>query len=262
MKLRPIALMFSVLGVSAFSASANDAHWQEPSYIENSFITIALGREHGRATGRLSKWASAIRFSISDHTADRALHQQMTSQHLAHLAAITNLDIAPSPSIEETNLQIIFASENDLDTLMQSDFGIASEALRFRLSRDGVCFAWIPATKHAISHARVIIPVDRARAHGKLMACVVEELTQVLGLANDSDAVFPSVFNDHSHNDFLTGLDFVLLKLMYHPALHSGMTEKQVRQTLRQLLAQHEFQTLIDQAEQKVSVNSLENWLD
>jgi hypothetical protein len=186
----------------------------------------------------------------------------MTTQHLSHLASITNLDISPSHYSSDTNLQVIFASENDLDRLIQFDFAISSKALRHQLSRDGVCFAWIPATEKSISHARVIIPVDRARAHGKLMACVVEELTQVLGLANDSDAVFPSIFNDHTHNDFLTGLDFVLLKLMYHPALHSGMTEQEVRKVVRHLLTQAEFKILIDEAEQRVRAHSLEDWLD
>lgn len=262
MRLKPTALLCSVLGLSTVTASANDSHWQDSHYIENSFVTIALGREHGRTTGRLSKWSSAIRFAITDHTADNKLHQQMTRQHLAHLAAITGLDITPSQTSHQANLQIIFASENDLDTLIRSDFGVTSKSLRSRLNRDGICFAWIPVSQSAISHARVIIPVDRARAHGKLMACVVEELTQILGLANDSDSVFPSIFNDHSHNDFLTGLDFVLLKLLYHPALHSGMTEKQVRMTLRQLLAQAEFQALVNNAERLVSVHSLENWLD
>jgi len=243
-------------------ASASEAHWQHTRYIENSFVTIALGREHGRAKGRLNKWVSAIRFSISDYTADNELHQQMTSQHLSHLASITGLDITPSQPPERANLQIIFASENALDTLLQSDFAITNPSLRDQLSRNGVCFAWLPVTESAISQAKVIIPVDRARAHGKLMACVVEELTQALGLANDSDTVFPSIFNDHSHNDFLTGLDFVLLKLMYHPAFQPGMTEKQVRQMIRHLLAQPDFQSLIDNAERMVKVDSLENWLD
>jgi hypothetical protein len=262
MKRRPTALLFSVLSLSSMTASAGDAHWQQPSYIENSFVTIALGREHGRASGRLSKWASAIRFTITDYTADKVLHQQMTRQHLSHLASITGLDIKQAQSHNKSNLSIIFASENELDERMQHDFGIHSEALRLRLSRGAVCFAWLPSTAEAISHARVIIPVDRARAHGKLMACVVEELTQVLGLANDSDAVFPSVFNDHSHNDFLTGLDFVLLKLMYHPDLRSGMTEQQVRQTVQQILSESEFQQLLHDAERKVRLHSLENWLD
>ena len=251
-----------MLNLSITSAAASDAHWQQPSYIENSFVTIAFGREHGSASGRLSKWASAIRFTITDHTADKVLHQQMTTQHLSHLASITGLDIRQAQSEKESNLTIIFASENELDKRMQHDFGIANESVRLRLNRGAICFAWIPSTETAISHARVIIPVDRARAHGKLLACVVEELTQILGLANDSDVVFPSVFNDHSHNDFLTGLDFILLKLMYHPALRSGMTAKQVRQTVRQLLSQSEFQKLISEAERKVRLHSLENWLD
>lgn len=262
MRLRPIALLLPVLSLSMFAVSANDKHWQQSGYITDSFVTIALGREHGRSSGRLNKWASPIRYTIHDYTADDELHQQMTEHHLTHLASITGLDIAPVQSAKNTNLSIIFASEKDLDERIHSDFGINNESMRFRISHGAVCFAWIPATDKPISHAKVIIPVDRARSHGKLMACVVEELTQVLGLANDSDAVFPSVFNDRSHNDFLTGLDFILLKLMYHPELHSGMTERQVRQTVGQLLSLGEFQSLIASAEREVRLHSLENWLD
>jgi hypothetical protein len=38
----------------------------------------------------------------------------------------------------------------------------------------------------------VIIPVDHAMSHGLLPACVIEELTQAMGLPNDSDWVIPS----------------------------------------------------------------------
>jgi hypothetical protein len=74
--------------------------------------------------------------------------------------------------------------------------------------------------------------------HGKLVACVVEEITQVLGLPNDSEKVFPSIFNDKTPQDLLTGLDFILLKLLYSPSISAGMTAAEVKQPLQILLEQ------------------------
>jgi hypothetical protein len=115
---------------------------------------------------------------------------------------------------------------------------------------------WLNKKNH-ISQATVIIPVDRARAHAKLLACIVEELTQVMGLPNDSDRVFPSIFNDKSTEDYLSGLDFILLKLLYHPSLHAGMDAQQVIEQLKQLLANKEFEELITKAELIVQTQGL-----
>ena len=99
-------------------------------------------------------------------------------------------------------------------------------------------FGLLPSTCSAAARMVVIIPVDRARARGKLPACVVEELTQVLGLPNDSEKVFPSVFNDRSIDDFLTGLDVLLLKMLYDPRIKPGMDETTVRPLLREISAE------------------------
>jgi hypothetical protein len=90
----------------------------------------------------------------------------------------------------------------------------------------------------------------------------VEELTQVLGLVNDSAKVFPSIFNDRSFNDFLSGLDYVLLKLLYEPEIEAGMRRTELEQQLKLILSRPASQSLIDIAEQAVRQHSLENWLN
>jgi hypothetical protein len=72
----------------------------------------------------------------------------------------------------------------------------------------------------------VIIPVDHAMSYGLLSACIIEELTQAMGLPNDSDWVIPSIANDKSVLDLLTGLDYLLLKILYDNRLHAGMSAK------------------------------------
>ena len=94
------------------------------------------------------------------------------------------------------------------------------------------------------------------------MACVVEELTQVLGLVNDSSDVYPSIFNDRSFNDFLSGLDYLLLKILYHPELRAGMESIQVKKSVSEIVHSPSFQSQIGHAETAVRRGSLENWLD
>jgi len=89
-------------------------------------------------------------------------------------------------------------------------------------------------------YTRIIIPVDQARSRGKLVACIVEEITQVLGLPNDSDTAYPSIFNDHMPEDLLSPLDVVLLQLLYEPELKPGMTKAQVKPIVRKVLKRYQ----------------------
>jgi len=256
----PCLLFLSALTTTALT---DKPHWQKPGYISSSFIDITLNREHGGDRGTLNKWSSPIRYHIDDRTADKALHQRMVSQHLQHLSTITGLNIELAKTQQISNLQIIFGSEQDLDQALLEDLGLSNKEFRQQIIHDSVCLARVKASPRGeIQAASVLIPVDRARAHGKLMSCVVEELTQVLGLVNDSSSVYPSIFNDRSFNDFLSGLDYILLKLLYEPAIKAGMDQTELQQQIELILSRPAFQSLIGSAEQAVQQGSLENWLN
>jgi len=99
-----------------------------------------------------------------------------------------------------------------------------------------VCFAtFYLQSDSSIRKAVIVIPVDRARAKAKLPSCIVEELTQILGLINDSDKVFPSIFNDNSIDEELSPHDIRLLELLYHPRVKAGMSRDQVIPIIREL---------------------------
>ena len=90
--------------------------------------------------------------------------------------------------------------------------------------------------------------MDQARARGKLVACIVEEITQVLGLPNDSDKAYPSIFNDHTPEDLLSPLDVVLLKLLYEQELKVGMTEREAKPIVRKILKRYSETGVLQQA--------------
>jgi len=251
---------FLFAGLLAFGTSsiAHEHHWQEPKYIHNSFIEIALNNEYSAEVSTVRKWTQPIYYSIIHRTADESLHQRITETHLKHLASITDTTIQPASVDNKANLRIIFSTEELISQELKQDFLLDNKQLIIDLSRNSVCLAHFSTfPDSSIKQAVIIIPVDRARAHAKLLSCVVEELTQIMGLPNDSDKVFPSIFNDKSHDDYLSGLDLLLLKLLYRPEMKVGMDIKQVHHQLDKAINEKDFQQLIKDSEQLVHQQGL-----
>ncbi|WP_421747924.1 DUF2927 domain-containing protein [Cognatishimia sp.] len=62
--------------------------------------------------------------------------------------------------------------------------------------------------------------------------CLHEELAQAIGPLNDLYRLDDSVFNDDNVHATLTGFDMLILRAYYDPALHNGMTQRQVAERL------------------------------
>lgn len=232
----------------SFSNVSIAEDWQDKDYILDSFKRIALSSEYLDHTPQLRKWQSPIRFQFHHDVGDAELHEKLSKIHLAHLSTITGHQIEPASNSHSANLQIIFTEESRILSYLGTRQQLSPELAK-QLSRNSVCIANLTANQRGeIQRAVVLIPVNRARAHAKLLACIVEELTQVMGLPNDDAAVFPSIFNDVSHDDFLSGLDYILLKLLYHPVLKPGMGEQESEVAIRRVMRGGAFQQWLDEA--------------
>jgi hypothetical protein len=69
-------------------------------------------------------------------------------------------------------------------------------------------------------------------------SCLHEELAQGMGLANDSPAARPSIFNDDEEFAELTRHDELLLQILYDPRLAPGMTEAEALPIVRVIAAE------------------------
>lgn len=204
-------------------------------YLVDAFADIALGNEYESKPGQLRKWTSPIRYALIHQVGDRDLHERLIATQMAHLTQLSGLDIGPATNAGSANFLIVLSGETQLKDDLKRYFGWNSAAQRERFFRETVCLGVMRARRGQIFRGVAIIPVDRARARGKLVACVVEELTQLLGLPNDSERVFPSVFNDRSTDEFLSPLDVILLRMLYDPRLKPGMDLATVRPLARQI---------------------------
>lgn len=66
--------------------------------------------------------------------------------------------------------------------------------------------------------------------------CLVQEVTQVLGLMNDLETGVDSVFSDSGRQVALTARDRLMLRLLYDPRLRPGMPWAEAEPLLRQAL--------------------------
>lgn len=249
-----LALLLLLAGHSARA----DERWQSDRYLVESFMAIAMEREYGEAKQtRFARWQQPIRLQLINESGDKPLQAEVVKVQAAHLARITGHPI--SMVTAKPNLTLIMTDYSKMKSWANRTMG-NDPSVNIAL-KEGLCLAnFATNPQHEISRATIIIPVDYSRAKGRFLDCVVEEFTQVMGLPNDSDKVFPSIFNDNSIDSFLTGLDYVLLKMAYHPALKAGMNSDEIRAALPIALADLRAKGEIREANRRVQQQSLKSW--
>lgn len=250
-------LLALLLLLAGHTSHANE-RWQSDSYLVESFMAIAMEREYGEAKQtRFARWQQPIRLQLINESGDKPLQAEVVKVQAAHLARITGHPI--SMVTAKPNLTLIMTDYSKMKSWANRTMG-NDPSVNIAL-KEGLCLAnFATNPQHEISRATIIIPVDYSRAKGRFLDCVVEEFTQVMGLPNDSDKVFPSIFNDNSIDSFLTGLDYVLLKMAYHPALKPGMSSDEIRAALPTALADLRAKGEIREANRRVQQQSLKSW--
>ena len=248
-----ILLFFSV------STYANTNHWHETDYIIQSFSKIALqSSTSAKKFHTIKKWEKGIKFHFIHGIADKKLHEELTGMHLKHLSRITGLGIKHTRNYNRANLIIMFSNEKNMLHDFTRETGLKPTASITKLTNESVCLSYMKFNGAGqIRRATVIIPVDRARERAKLLTCIVEELSEVMGLLNDSEKVFPSIFNDKSHNELLTGLDYLMLKILYDNRVKAGMNKKQLAPLLTKIVREFKRKEIVKTAELKVMEGGL-----
>ena len=108
--------------------------------------------------------------------------------------------------------------------------GVPEKTLE-RLMGPSRCFFLIwPNPDWSIQKARIVINSFLEEKH--INHCFLEELTQSLGLPNDSERLRPSIFNETSMLTELSALDRILIRTVYDPRIDTGMNLGRFRETV------------------------------
>jgi len=215
--------------------------------LARNFEQIALYNEYdGDFSGQggaspLRRWESPVRMQIifgdSVPPSQRRSDTAKINAFVRRLARVTSHSVSVS---DRPNFMVIVASEDDrVDALAQAAekvAGVSKSSLRAmrNMRRDTYCAVAAYAAGDNPNVYTAAVAVIRSENPELLrLSCIHEELAQGLGLANDSPAARPSIFNDDDEFALLTRHDELLLKMLYDTRLRPGMTAEQVNPITR-----------------------------
>ena len=242
----------------AWSSSVIAIHWHANEYITNSFVAVTLSEKAQDSTAGIKKWQKPIYYEIKHHIDDIELHERLVALHFSQIRDITGLKIQPADQLHPANLTIVLTSEKRYQQDIAHYFKLDENARTTKEMAKKIGSASLFTRRdNSIQQAAVVIPTDRARAEARLLATLSEMLTQVLGFPNRSTSVYPSVLNDRARDHFLSGLDYLMLKILYDDRVQSGMSSIKTRETVNQIIAERSFQDQIKTAELVVKQQGL-----
>jgi hypothetical protein len=222
-----------------------DAPFTDRNLKEN-FLKIALYEEYsgGQITSHshqapihLLRWEEPVRvallFGPAVPAAQVATDTARVASYLAKLAKVTGHPIALNDRNPNFWVHIATVDERaamgPAITREMSGLTAGQLASVTQMSPDTYCQVLTQSDDATSTYARAVAVIPSEHPDLMRLACIDEELAQALGLPNDSNAARPSIFNDDQEFALLTKQDELMLRILYDPALHPGMTEAEAR---------------------------------
>lgn len=200
-----------------------------------NFDTIAFGNEYtGKRYDTVRKWAQPVRMGLQGkdyppyletYIEDVARDLTETTGHpisLYYSFAKQKAGKLPAGfDSKKVNVILYYLKDDEIPATLAKYWKGDAEKVRWMV-QNSTCFANYFTKKSEITAAVIVFPARHPESYHR--ACAVEEITQILGLPNDSNLVKPSIFNDSSQYFELTEHDRWLLRALYQPAITPGMS--------------------------------------
>lgn len=209
--------------------------------LADNFLRIALFSEYDATNGAsvqretasmLRRWQEPVRVGL--HFGDSVPAQMRGSDtarvgsYLQRLSGLTGHPIRLDD--RRPNFQVYIVSEDErrgLGPALQAampDLTPAEVRGITEMSRTTYCIVYAQS-EGGNGVYRNAFAVIRAEHPDLLrLSCIHEELAQALGLPNDSPRARPSIFNDDEEFALLTKQDELMLRMLYSPEFHPGMS--------------------------------------
>ena len=222
---------WTLLAVFALDAAPAQDRLSNSQVVAN-LLEVVFGSEFiGEDSSVVRKWSGPMRLAI--YARDAELYRSLVLPHLDHLRRVTGLDIRLVDGSEPgQNAYVFVFGREQFYAYADQHLGPGKNP---RTNRFLACFGYFHANgRKDIDEITAVIP--SFISDEEIRACVVEEVTQAIGLPNDSDSANPSIFNDDDMYQDLTWQDDLFLRVLYDPRVRSGMTRAEFEPLARQIL--------------------------
>ena len=179
------------------------------------FVLTALNNESGIDIGRVVKWTHRVGVCFVGNYISRDVELvEALCDTLNKISGFPGIYI--TENADEADIYMMFAGSAELSRTI-SGFGLLD---------NGYCgLVW--DAYFALSKA--VIGIDSGMINrGKRDSVICEEFLQAMGLPNDSDMYWESVFRESSDlAEWPSNLDWGIVTVLYNPGIKPGMNEKQ-----------------------------------
>lgn len=197
-----------------------------------NLMEILFGSEFvGEDSDIVRKWTAPLRVAIYAREPER--YAGLVEPVLRQLHELTGLDIRLADrSAPEQNAYVLILGREQFYDYAQSHL---SPGKNPRTNTYLDCFGVFAADRRGvINELTAVIPAFASEATKR--SCVIEEVSQALGLPNDSFTVKPSIFNDDDEFQDLTWQDETFLRVLYDPRVRPGMTRAEFEPLARRIV--------------------------
>jgi hypothetical protein len=214
--------------------------------LTDNFMRVALYDEYRRGSGgfvreetesRLRRWEAPIRvgvrFGPSVSPDRQATDRARIASFVARLAQITGHPMSVDDG--NPNFFVYVVSEDEREALgpvinaTLPGLSPSDVAGITQMPRSTYCLVYAMAEGNSGAYTRAFAVIRAEHPDLLRLSCLHEEMTQGLGLPNDSPRARPSIFNDDEEFALLTDQDEMMLRILYSPELHPGMSVAEVR---------------------------------
>ena len=226
-----------------------------PTKLARDFAEIALRSEYGGSLGAsgsgsrkpVMRWEVPVKMNVvfgSSVAPDQRLQDQRAIvNYMKRLSKITGHPVTQTN--KGSNFHVLVVNDAERKSLattlrkMVPNLNSASIRAVERMKPNHFCMVIASPYADRKNGYQSVVAIIRAE-HPNMMrtACIQEELAQGMGLPNDCHYARPSIFNDDQEFGLLTQHDERLLRMLYHPALTSGMPRKDAIPLLKHIAAQ------------------------
>ena len=224
------------------------------SSLARDFLNIALRNEYGSddtglsqsgggGSAPLRRWSEPVQLQLVFGDSIDSAARQRDRASIADFAGRLQRASGHPVSVTggEGNFVVLVLNEDErrnigprLASLMPGIPSRDISALR-DLSPRNLCAVFAYSAGAASQYSRAVAVIRDELPHRLRESCIHEELAQGMGLANDSPAARPSIFNDDEEFALLTLHDELLLQILYDTRLRPGMNEAEAAPIVRQI---------------------------
>ena len=202
------------------------------------FDVIVFGSEYGKKLAQkvIAKWDQPSRIAFQGRV--RPDYRRFVASHLKTLSGLTGLTFQVlKPGQKGQNMDLVFVPRARMEKIVIPG---VDPGLIAKLAAPGGCY-FLSVKKPESRIIRAIIVINSERDKFGINHCLLEEISQSLGLPNDSDLMRPSLFSDRDQLTEPSRTDKILLKALYHPRMKAGLTRTEALRVARKIIAELDY---------------------